>query len=199
MHGKCLVLAMGAFFFIGCSAPGPRVTSGSNAVLSPDGLHAVEGIRTGTLFIRPNYVFGDYPAFLLGPTAVTFKQGSRVLEDSEVKDLIGSFEAVARATIGGTGLKEEAERGPCVAVVQLGLVDLDLMHPSKIGPPQSDGLRMVGAATLVLEIRDGHTGQALLRYGQRHRLTGRTNHVRGKALVAIFERFSTQVLSFINN
>jgi hypothetical protein len=179
-----------AIVCIGCAGSGVRVPVGEAAVLSPDGLHRANGIRSGTLFIRPNYAFGSYSAFTLGPTAVTFKQGSRVLEKEEVQELRASFESVARAAIGGTGRSEVAERAKCVALVTLGLVDLDLLDPKEVPQAGPDGLRVVGAVTLVMEIRDGHTNEPLLRYGQRQRLQHSSRNVRGDALVSIFERFA---------
>ncbi len=180
----------GALVSVGCAGTGARVSTGDSAVLSPDGLHRVDGIRSGTLFIRPNYAFGSYSAFALAPTVVTFKQGSRVLEKDDVQELRTSFERVARGAIGGTGRKEVSEGSMCVASVTLGLVDLDLLDPQKVPAAGPDGLRVVGAVTLVMEIRDGHTNEPLLRYGQRQRLQHTRRNVSGADLVGVFERFA---------
>ena len=158
-----VVFATGALLLAGC-ASGPRVDTGPNAVKSPDGLHRVDGVTVGTLFMKPDYAVGDYHEFVLAGTDVTFAQGSRVLEGEELNELVGIFESVAREAITRTGRLEVGSPKPCVAYVKLALVDLAL--------EPGGGSASLGAVTLVLEIRDGHTMEPLLRYGQRRRLGG---------------------------
>jgi hypothetical protein len=158
-----------------CAGPGPHVQTGSDAVMSPDGLHKVDGVKVGTLFMRPDYVFGSYREFVLTDPEVTFEQGSRVLKQEELDQLMGIFEAVAREAITSTGRSEVPVGAPCVAEVNLALVDLNLAAGTASGN--------LGAVTLVLEIRDGVTREALLRYGQRRRLNG-------VGLSAAFKRYA---------
>jgi hypothetical protein len=175
MRRAGIVFTTGALLLLGCAAGGPRVESGSDAVVTPDGLHRVEGVPVGTLFMKADYVFGTYREFVLGGTDVTFAQGSRVLAGEELAELVSIFEAVAREAIAGTGRVEVERRKVCVAYVKLALVDLAL--------EAGGGSASRGAVTLVLEIRDGHTMEPLLRYGQRRRLAG-------ASLTAAFERYA---------
>jgi hypothetical protein len=167
-----------AALLAGCGATGPRIQTGDSAERSPDGLHKVDGVSTGTLYMQPDYAFGVYDEFILGRTLVTFQKDAEVLSEQETKHLTSIFEAIATETIERTGRKQAAARGPCVAVVNLALVDMEVSKGQAKG-----GSAGIGAVTLVLEIRDGHTSEPLLRYGQRRRLGG-------TSLSAAFNRFS---------
>jgi len=161
MH-RPLASCLAALVATACTAATPRVQTGEDAEKSPDGLHKVDGVAVGTLYMRPDYFFGSYESFFLKPTSVDYARGARMLELEEEDELIRIFETVARQAIGGSGRKEVYDPGPCVAVVQLALVDIDV--GAEAGA--------VGATTLVMEVRDGVTNEALLRYGQRRRLMG---------------------------
>jgi len=200
---QAFAVAFCAILLVGCAGTGgkARIPLGKDAVLSPDGLHKVEGIRSGTLFVRPNYAFGSYSSFMLAPTVVSFAQGARVLSEEDLKTLSASFKKVARSAIAETGRREVNESGPCVALVTLGLADLDLARPDELrrahagvsaAPPRASALRSVGEVTLVLEVRDGYTREPLLRYGRRQELEGRSHNVDGEGLVGIFERFAVR-------
>jgi hypothetical protein len=175
-------IAIGAGFAIamlgGCGASGPRVQTGPNAEKSPDGLHRVDGVRSGTLYMQPDYSFGSYDEFTLGETLVTFQKDARVLPKDDQENLTRIFEEVATEVIEGTGRKKVAAPGPCVAVVTLALVDMEITGTQALG-----GTAGIGAVTLVLDIRDGHTREPLLRYGSRSRLSG-------ASLSAAFKRFA---------
>jgi hypothetical protein len=177
MRRWSVVFTAGALLLAGCAASGPRVQTGPEAVMSPDGLHRVDGVVVGTLFMKPDYAFGSYKEFALGGTDVTFAQGSRVVEGEELSELVAIFEEVAREAIASTGRAEVERPQTCVAYVKLALVDLEL--------EAGGGAASLGAVTLVLEIRDGHTMEALLRYGQRRRLAGVN-------LSAAFKRYATR-------
>jgi hypothetical protein len=146
---------------------------GPGATISPDGLHLVDHVPFGTLYMRPDYTFGSYRHFAMGRTHVSFRPGSRVLSDAEVAEMVRRFDAVARRVIRDSGRIEVQESGPCVARVSLGLVDIDLLEPKEL---TAHGTTTVvdsyGSLTLVLEIRDGYTAEPLLRYGRRRRLEG---------------------------
>lgn len=180
---------------VGCrAAPGPQIQTGPNAVVTADGLHKVDHVPLGTLFMRPDYAFGSYEKYVLGDTLVTLKQGSRVLDPNEREELKARFNAVAREVIAETGRVEVAEPAPCVALVNLALLDLDLLDPSEFSGARTSVVDSFGAVTLALEIRDSHTGEPLLRYGRRRRLQGGSgvgaDPATGSALSAAFEKFA---------
>ncbi len=171
MGGRNLVLAFGALavgsaLLVSCAGSQPTIQTGPNAVKSPDGLNKVDNVLMGTLFMKTDYAFGSYHQFALGRTVVTFKQGSRVLDENELNELKSIFEGVAREAIARTGRTEAEKPDRCVALVNLALVDLDLVAADGAGASS------LGAVTLVMEIRDGRTREPLLRYGQRRRLEG---------------------------
>ena len=158
----------------GCLAsPEPALQMGPGAKISPDGLHLVDHVPFGTLYMRPDYTFGSYRFFTMGKTHVSFAPDSRVLSDVEVAEMTRRFDAVARQVIRGSGRVEVPRQGPCVARVNLGLVDVDMLEPKELAAHgTSTVMDSYGSLTLVLEIRDGYTGEPLLRYGRRRRLEG---------------------------
>lgn len=159
---------------LGCiGSPEPALQMGPGAKITPDGLHRVDNVPFGTLYMRPDYNFGSYRHFTMGKTHVTFRPGSRVLSDTEIAEMVRRFDAVARNVISASGRIEVPEPGPCVARVNLGLVDVDLLDPKELeAHSTSSALDSYGSLTLVLEIRDGYTTESLLRYGRRRRLEG---------------------------
>ncbi len=157
---------------LGCATATPSVDTGPAAITTPDGLHRVENVPQGTLYMKPDYRVGSYDAFLLGHTMVTFEAGSRKLEESQVAQIRRRFDDVAREVISGGGTPEVSEAGPCVALINLAMIDLDLLDPKQLSGTRTSVLRSFGALTLVLEIRDSHTHEPLLRFGRRRRLEG---------------------------
>jgi len=154
-------------------APDPALQMGPGAKVSSDGLHLVDHVPFGTLYMRPDYTFGSYRHFTMGKTHVSFRPDSRVLSDVEVAEMVRRFDAVARQVILDSGRIEVQAPGPCIARVSLGLVDIDLLDPKELtAHGTSTVLDSYGSLTLVLEIRDSYTTEPLLRYGRRRRLEG---------------------------
>ncbi|HVN37662.1 MAG TPA: DUF3313 family protein [Myxococcota bacterium] len=159
---------------VGCAAhPDPTLEMGPDAKVAPDGLHRVSHVPFGTLYMRPDYAFGSYPRFTMGRTQVHFKPDSRVLSDAEIADIKERFDAVARQLIAETGRVEVDKPGPCVARVNLALVDVDLLDPKALSTHGTTTvLESFGSLTLVLEISDGYTAEPLMRYTRARRLRG---------------------------
>jgi hypothetical protein len=164
-----LVAALG-----GCVALSePAIQTGPDADVTIDGLHRVDHVPFGTLYMRPDYAFGSYPRFTLGATRVTVRPGSRGLTQEEIAELTARFDAVARRVIAAGGRIEVEQPAACVARVSLGLLDLDLLDPKAIASQAGTSVvRSFGSITLLLEIEDGSTLQPLLRYGRRRTLEG---------------------------
>ena len=158
----------------GCLAhPDPKLEMGPGAKVTDDGLHRVSHVPFGALYMRPDYTFGSYPRFTMGRTQVRLRPDSRALSDAEIAELTSRFDAVARQVIAGTGRVEVDKPGPCVARVNLALVDVDFLDPKALSTQgTSTVLDSFGSLTLVLEIRDGYTAEPLLRYARRRRLEG---------------------------
>ncbi len=96
MHRSGVVFATGALLIVSCAGSGPRIQMGPNAVKTPDGLHRVDGVVVGTLFMKPDYAVGDYHEFVLAGTDVTFAQGSRVLEGEELNELVDRLDGLVQ-------------------------------------------------------------------------------------------------------
>jgi cytochrome c553 len=189
------LLVMVAALVAGClGAPEPRIETGPGAVVTPDGLHKVEPVPVGTLFMRPDYAFGSYAKYILGETVITLKRDSRVLDPNELEELKARFDAVAREVIAQTGRVEVAEPAPCVALVNLALLDVDLLDPSEFSGARTSMVASFGSLTLALEVRDSSTGEPLLRYSRRRRLEGGAgigaDPATGAALSAALEKFA---------
>jgi hypothetical protein len=203
MRRSFVCLAIGIALFAGCATSRPQVQLGPSAEKSPDGLHKVDHVVAGTMYMKPDYTFGSYHTYLLGKTLVTFAQDSPILDESAENDLTETFEGVVREVIRRTGRQEVSEPGPCVALVTLALVDLDLLDRKDMSRGTgSSGVDSLGSVTLVMEIRDSHTRQPLLRYGQRRRLEGTaaigTGTGPSKALTTSFRKFADHFQSDFN-
>ena len=121
---------------------------------------------------RPDYAFGSYDEFEVGEVVVTLTRGSDVLDRDELEDLKARYAQVMREALTELDRVEVAERGPCVVHVNLALVDLDLTRSRKSADSSVSIVSSLGAVTLVIEFRDGQTGEALLRYARRRNLEG---------------------------
>jgi cytochrome c553 len=175
------------------------IQTGPDAVVTGDGLHRVDRVPHGTLFMKRDYAFGTYEEFVLGETVVVFKPGARVLDREQVESVKARFDAVARQAIADTGRREVAESGPCVARVYLALVNLDLAEPVQGSGAMTTVIHSFGEVTLVLDIRDGHTGEPLLRYAGRRSLGSGpgigSDPAKGAALTAAFRQFAADFRS----
>jgi hypothetical protein len=173
MLHRSLALALAAALGGCLGSADPALQTGPDAEITIDGLHRVDRVPFGLLYMRPDYSFGSYPRFTMGRTRVSVRPGSRALSPEEIAELTRRFDEVARRVIAAGGRVEVAEPGPCVARVSLGLHDLDLLDPKEISAQAGTSvLRSFGSLTLVLEIEDGYTLQPLLRYGRRRELKG---------------------------
>jgi cytochrome c553 len=175
-------------------SPGPRIQTGPDAVVTFDGLHQVDGVPQGTLFMKRNYAFGTYEKFALGEILVTIKPGARVLDRHELEEVNARFDAVAREVIVETGRTEVPQGGPCVARVNLAFLNLDLADLRPGSGADATWIASFGSMTVVLEIRDGYTDEALLRYARGASLGGGrgvgADPATGAALTAAFQEFA---------
>ena len=189
-----VITAIATALLLGSCASDPRLQIGPDAVVTADGLHQVENVPFGSLFMRPDYAFGSYDQFVLGETHVTFEPGAPMLSFEDTEDLKARFNRIAREVISESGREEVAAPGPCVAEINLALVDLDVVNHRASGGAGTSVVSSFGAVTLVLEIRDGQTSEPLLRYGRRRPLVGGVDlgadPSRVTVLETAFERFA---------
>jgi cytochrome c553 len=189
------VFALALGVALACAGPRePQIQTGPDAVVTGDGLHRVDRVPHGTLFMKRDYAFGTYEKFALGETLVTFKPRARVLDREQVESVKARFDAVARRAIADTGRTEVVESGPCVARVYLALINLDLLEPIESMGARTTVMDSFGEVTLVLDIRDGHTDEPLLRYAARRSLEGGmgvgADPAKGAPLTTAFQRFA---------
>ena len=184
MRRDSIRIVMAAGLLASCLGSQPKIQTGPNAVATADGLHFVDNVLVGNMYMKPDYQVGTYDGFILGRTRISFAEGSRQLDKDEQNKLIGIFEEIARETIARGGTKEADAIAPCVAQVNLRL--------EKMSFSGATGVASIGAVTLVLQIRDSYTGEPLLIYGQRRKLgTG--------ALSPAFKRFASRFQRDFNN
>jgi cytochrome c553 len=174
-HQSSTVLAVMMTLVLGCGASTssrPEIETGPGAFVTPDGLHRIDNVPKGVLFSRPDYAFGSYDQFALGEPVITLTRDSKVLRSGELDRIRETFRRVAREAMIELGGIEVAERGPCVAYVHLALVDLNLVDLGRDANSSTMIVNSYGTVTLILELRDGDTGEPLLRYGRRQQLGG---------------------------
>ena len=122
MRRSSIGVVMAAALTMSClGGSGPTIQTGPDAVTTPSGLHLVDRVPAGKLYLKPDYNVGTYSAFKLGKTSISFLEGSRQLDEEQQAQLIRIFEEIARETIERGGTKEAEKLGPCVARVNLRL------------------------------------------------------------------------------
>ena len=173
MLHRSLALALAAAL-MGCiGSREPELQMGPDAEVTPDGLHRVDRFPFGTLYMRPDYAFGSYKLFTMGKTVVSVRRDARVLSEEAVDELTRRFDAVVRNALEAGGHTEVKKPGPCVARVNLALIEIDLLDPKALSTQAaSTAIQSFGSMTLVIEIHDAYTGEPLLRYGRRRRVGG---------------------------
>ena len=172
-----------AFIFgvvsVACTTTPPSIQTGPDAELSFDGLHMVDNSQADVAWARPDFDISGYTKIWLvgagieyrqvkdrGRSAMARSQGGPYFidEKSRVK-----FEALV-----GEVFRDELQKieryelvdgpGPDVLMVRGGLLDVvSDVPPEPIGGRSYVYLSSVGAATLVLELRDSETTTILAR------------------------------------
>ncbi len=174
---------MATFVLIGssvaCTTAPPTIQTGPDAELSFDGLHKVDNSQADLAWARPDFDISGYTKIWLVGTGVEYRQVENRGRTSVDRTRGGPYfiDDKSRAQfeeLVGEVFKEELEKiekyelvdgpGPDVLMIRGGLLDVtSYVPPDPVGGRSVIYLSAVGAATLVLELRDSETGTILAR------------------------------------
>ncbi len=165
----CLLLA--TVLLLGCATDGEGAAGAESRAVTSDGLEKTDVSGPGVLYIKPDHNIGGYDQIHFEPIAIAYKRGRRALR--------GADEATLRETL-MEGMRERASAAdipivsapePCAMSMRFYVVDLELVEIRGAGA-QSIVLPSMGKVTLVVDIRDSRSGEALMRFAQRRQLEG---------------------------
>lgn len=164
---------------VACTTAPPTIQTGPDAELSFDGLHKVDNSRADVAWARPDFDISGYSKILpvgagveyrqvknRGRSTMARSQGGPYFIDDKAR---GQFETLVTDVFTEELQKVERykivdEPGPDVLMVRGAILDVtSYVPPDPIGGRSYIYLSSVGAATLVLELRDSETGTILAR------------------------------------
>ena len=150
---------------------------------TPDGLDLVPKTKLGAVYRKPDVDFTVYQELGIVPCQVTFRKNwqrdqnednidlmNRVTKsdvDRIKKSLSGDCDKFFRESLGETPpyeLVDEFDKGEMVLIVRPSIIDLDIKAPDlHTAGMERSYTTSAGEMTLVLELLDGSTGDALAR------------------------------------
>ncbi len=168
-----------AVVLVACTTAPPTIQTGPDAELSFDGLHKVDNSQADVAWARPDFDISGYTKIWLVGTGVEYRQVENRGRTSVDRTRGGPYFIDDRSRaqfeeLVGEVFKEELEKiekyelvdgpGPDVLMIRGGLLDVtSYVPPDPVGGRSVIYLSAVGAATLVLELRDSETGTILAR------------------------------------
>ena len=163
----------------GCTSSPPTIQQGPDAEISFDGLHKIDNPQADAAWARPDFDISSYNKIMLvgagieytpetnkGRTTRDRNRGGPYFIDDATRErfekLVGeTFEDEMRKIENFT-LVDEA--GPDVLIVWGGLLDVtSYVPPDNLSGRSEIFISSIGAATLVLELRDSETNTILAR------------------------------------
>jgi hypothetical protein len=163
----------------GCSTAPPSIQEGPDAEVSFDGLHVVDNAQADIAWARPDFDISQYTKIMLvgagieytketnkGRTTAQRNRGGPYFIDDATR---ARFEKEVAKTFSEEMAKIEKftivdEAGPDVLMVWGGLLDVtSYVPPDNLSGRSDVYISQVGAATLVLELRDSESNTILAR------------------------------------
>jgi hypothetical protein len=156
----------------------PSIQTGPDAELSYDGLHKVDNSKADLAWARPDMDLSGYSKILLGSVSFEYRtvanKGRSTLDRSTAGPYMiddkgrEKFEEVASAAFSEELQSIKTfefvnEPGPDVLMIRVGLLDVVSNVPQDTVTRSAIYLQSIGAATLVLELRDSQTNAILAR------------------------------------
>lgn len=152
----------------------PAVVMAEDAKDSWDGLVEVDAKKFDKVYLLPEADFSGYTKIMLDPTEVAFRRNwqrdhnhspSRV-SDEQAREILEAartgFEQIVREAFEKEGYQVVTQPGADVLRVGAAIANLDVAAPETTSAVRSRTYsREAGSATLVVEVRDSHSGQLL--------------------------------------
>jgi hypothetical protein len=175
--GTALAPALAGVALLGCLGGGPRFQTGPGAEVTYDGLHRLERTRFDRAWARPGLDLGHYQRILMDFGGIHYKRPPQrrragadfALEPLEREALEAELRGAFQEELFGPGGWKVAEiPGPDVLRLRLTLIDVVVDAPPEPISSRADVLiDSAGSATLVIELFDDVTGEALVRVADR--------------------------------
>jgi len=180
---KQLVASMASLTFIalstGCTTAPPSIQEGAGAEVSFDGLHVVDNPQADMAWARPDFDVSRYTKIMLVGAGIEYTPDGNEARTSVQRNRGGPyfmddatrarFEEQVTETFREEMAKIENftvvdEAGPDVLTVWGGLLDVtSYVPPDNLAGRSEVYISQVGAATLVLELRDSESNTILAR------------------------------------
>ena len=155
---------------VGCATAGGSPPKASPTVTS-DGLVSTPS-RLGVLFVKPGHNIGGYDQIFFSPMSISYKRGRKALGEEEEAEFLVALERGERERAEQAGIPVVSAPGACAMDMTFRIADLELTEHSSSGGSDTVFVRTMGAVTLVVEIRDSRSAEALLHFAQRRKLPG---------------------------
>ncbi len=174
-------LLMLAFAVMGCSTTTPTIDTSPNAEITYDGLHQVKDSSASIAWVKPGASLTGYTKIRIENIGIEYRddvQGSshKAHKSGQGYSLTDANKAKFNKIISEAFNSELAksehfqltdESGFDVLLVNVGLLDVVSYVPPEMGGRNAIYIKEIGAATLVLELRDSLTESILLRAADR--------------------------------
>lgn len=163
----------------GCTSTGPAtIQAGPDAEMSFDGLHKVDNSKADLAWARPDFDLSGYNKIVLGDVAFEYRnvtnKGRSTIDRSTAGPYFiddkrrSKFEDVATIAFSEELAKVQGytfvdEPGPDVLLIRGGLLDVVSYVPPEAVTRSEIYVSSIGAATLVLELRDSESNAILAR------------------------------------
>ena len=163
---------------VGCATPTPTLDTGPNAEVTFDGLHRVNNSAADQAWAIPGLDLSGYTKIMFQGAGIEYRPGGESGRSYSARSGSGPFEvtdeqkARFQKVVGETLVDELGkstrftlvnESGPDVLLIRGALLDVvSYVPPEPVGRSEIY-LAEIGAATLVLEIRDSITEAILVR------------------------------------
>jgi hypothetical protein len=182
---------LAALALLACAGGGPRFDP--DAELTHDGLRRLVNTRFDRAFARPGLDLSRYQRIWLVSAGIEYTRPPEptygaargfALEPLDREPLEAELLAALRAALFGDGAWKPAEiPGPEVLLLRASLIDVVIEAPPEPVSSRSDVLiRSAGSATLVLDLRDSLTREALVRVADRGEFEPATGPMRSTAI-----------------
>ena len=169
---RLLVTAGVLGLVVGCAAPQRAIDfqAVQPGPASADGLRQVEGRDVSAAYMRPDAIFGAYDEVAIDPLQIDHKEKTRPLNEGAMERLQQIYEDALRAQLSRSeAFTLVSERGPRTLRVTGRIVNLEVRMGRHLGGDKKIVLDS-GEMTLILDVRDSESGDALARIADRRRI-----------------------------